>query len=99
MIERPKTSISNRSADVVPSSPASRSPGGNCSGRTLARTPDVQPDFQGYWTNGTYVPLERPKDLAGKEFFTEEEAAAYQKKKVQEDHSQAADDVHYDNVI
>jgi hypothetical protein len=66
---------------------------------TLPRTSDGQPDFQGYWTNATYIPLERPKELAGKEFFTEDEAAVYEKKKAQEDHSQAADDVHYDNVI
>src|ERR1700722_20398215 len=66
---------------------------------TVPRTPDGHPDFQGYWSNATFVPLERPKELAGKEFYTEAEAAAVQKKKIQEDHSQAADDVHYDNVI
>jgi hypothetical protein len=66
---------------------------------TLPRTPDGQPDFQGYWTNGTYIHLERPKDLAGKEFFTTAEAAAYEKKKLEAEHSQAADDLHYDNVI
>jgi hypothetical protein len=43
--------------------------------------------------------LERPKELGNKEFYTEGEAAALEKKKVQEDHSQAADDIHYDNVI
>jgi hypothetical protein len=63
------------------------------------RTPDGQPDLQGYWTNGTYIPLERPKELGDKEFYTEAEAAAVEKKKLQEDHSQAADDIHYDNVI
>jgi hypothetical protein len=66
---------------------------------TPPRTPDGQPDFEGFWTNATYIPLERPKDLAGKEFFTEAEAAAFEKKRLQEDHSQAADDIHYDNVI
>jgi hypothetical protein len=66
---------------------------------TVPRTSDGQPDFQGYWTNGTYIPLERPKELAGKEFYTEAEAAAFEKKRIQEDHSQAADDIHYDNVI
>jgi len=63
------------------------------------RTPDGQPDLQGYWTNGSYVPLERPKELGDKEFYTEAEAAAVEKKKFLEDHSQAAGDVHYDNVI
>jgi hypothetical protein len=66
---------------------------------TPPRTPDGQPDLQGYWTNGTYLPLERPKELGTKEFYTEAEAAALEAKKVQAEHSQAADDVHYDNVI
>jgi hypothetical protein len=66
---------------------------------TTPRTPDGQPDLQGYWTNGTYIPLERPKELGNKEFYTEAEAAALEKKKLQQDHSQAADDIHYDNVI
>ncbi len=25
------------------------------------RTPDGQPDIQGFWTNSTYTPLQRPK--------------------------------------
>src|ERR1700733_6102698 len=66
---------------------------------TPPRTPDGQPDLQGYWTNGSYIPLERPKELGNKEFYTEAEAAAVEKKKLQQDHSQAADDIHYDNVI
>jgi len=51
-------------------------------GKTWAapRTADGQPDLQGLWTNATITPFERPKDLAGKEFFTEEEAAAYEKR-------------------
>ena len=41
------------------------------------RTADGQPNLQGYWTNDTYTPLERPAELAGKEYFTPEEAAAF----------------------
>jgi hypothetical protein len=41
------------------------------------------PDLQGLWSNETLTPLERPRDLAAKEFFTEEEAAAYEKRIVQ----------------
>ena len=40
---------------------------------TAPRTPDGQPDLQGIWTNTTYTPLERPKDVT-KEFYTREEA-------------------------
>jgi hypothetical protein len=49
-------------------------------GWTPARTSDGQPDMQGIWTNGTVTPFERPHDLAGKEFFTEQEAAAFEKR-------------------
>ncbi|HEY7338197.1 MAG TPA: hypothetical protein VH639_25135 [Bryobacteraceae bacterium] len=36
---------------------------------------DGQPDLQGVWTNPTITPFERPADLAGKAFLTEQEAA------------------------
>ena len=39
------------------------------------RTADGQPDLQGLWTNETITPFERPSQLAGKAFLTEEEAA------------------------
>jgi len=42
------------------------------------RTPDGQPDLQGVWNNATMTPLERPASLAGKEFFTEQEARQYE---------------------
>src|SRR5207245_875842 len=47
---------------------------------TAPRTPDGRPDLQGFWTNATITPLERPRDLGAKEFFTEDEAAAYRKR-------------------
>lgn len=46
---------------------------------TLPRTPDGQPDLQGYWTNATLTPLERPAQFAGKAVLTPAEAAAYAK--------------------
>ncbi len=62
------------------------------------RTPDGQPDLQGVWSSATVVPLERPKDLGAKEFFTKEEAEAYEKK-MKSVHEVAAPgtygDVHY----
>jgi hypothetical protein len=50
---------------------------------TVPHTPDGRPDLQGLWNNTTLTPLERPRNLAGKEFFTEEEAIAYEKGIVQ----------------
>ena len=46
---------------------------------TLARAPGGHPDLEGIWTNVTITPLERPRDLAAKAYFTSEEAAAYEK--------------------
>ena len=43
---------------------------------TPPRTPNGQPDLQGVWTNNSVTPLQRPKDLAGKEFYSEAELAA-----------------------
>lgn len=50
---------------------------------TPSRTPDGQPDLQGFWTNSTITPLERPKELAGKQFFTQAEALEYQRRMAQ----------------
>ena len=37
---------------------------------TPPRTPDGHPDLQGVWTNNSVTPLQRPKALAGKEFYS-----------------------------
>src|SRR5579859_6660095 len=37
------------------------------------RTPDGQPDLQGYWSNASLIPLERPAAAGGREFLTAEE--------------------------
>jgi hypothetical protein len=39
------------------------------------RTADGKPDLQGIWTNNTVTPLERPKNLGTKEFYTDQELA------------------------
>ena len=44
-------------------------------GYTVPRTADGQPDFEGFWTNATYTPLQRRDGVAG-EFYTAEEVAA-----------------------
>ena len=48
------------------------------------RTPDGQPDLQGIWSNAVITPLERPADLADKEFLTEEEAIEYERRRLEE---------------
>jgi hypothetical protein len=48
------------------------------------RTPDGQPDLQGIWTNANLTPLQRPAELGDKQFFTEQEAAAYEKQRIQQ---------------
>ena len=66
---------------------------------TSPRTPDGQPDLQGYWTNSTYMPLERPNGVT-KEFYTPEEAAEREKSQAQREGAQTTpgttEDVHYD---
>ena len=53
-----------------------------CAGVAAQTTPEFQtpwgdPDLQGTWNNITGTPLERPAELAGKEFFTQEEAVQF----------------------
>ena len=59
---------------------------------TPARTSDGQPDLQGTWTNGTLTPFQRPPELAGKEFFTEQEEAAFEQKRLQQNDVESGDD-------
>ena len=67
---------------------------------TLARTPDGQPDFEGYWSSASLTPLERPAALAGKEFFTDQELAENEKRASQPRTVEAVAGtiVHYDFV-
>lgn len=50
----------------------------------VAQTPFGDPDLQGIWDYRTMTPLERPRDLAGKNVLTPEEAAAYERAELEE---------------
>ena len=63
------------------------------------RTVDGQPDLQGFWTNDTVTPLERPAEFGDKEVLTPEEAAAYAKKRLDQFLAQPKDNIHYDDAI
>jgi hypothetical protein len=58
-------------------------------------TPDGQPDLQGTWSNASNTPLERPKELGAKEFYTEKEFAELTKEGFLGDRG-GPQEVHYD---
>ncbi len=49
---------------------------------TLPRTPDGQPDLQGKWGNKTLTPMERPDELEGRAFLTDEEIARINQQRI-----------------
>jgi hypothetical protein len=63
------------------------------------RTQDGQPDLQGYWSNASYTPLQRPGNV-NKPLYTKEEAEAALKKAAADEAEQTVPgtvaDVHYD---
>ena len=66
---------------------------------TPPKTAAGVPDISGIFTNSVVTPLERPKDLGAKEFFTPEEAEAYAKKQLAVKEATGPgtyNDVHYD---
>jgi hypothetical protein len=65
---------------LVPVHVAGQSQSSAAKAWTVPRTPDGQPDLGGVWSNATLTPLQRPPELAGKQFFTEQEAAEYEKR-------------------
>jgi hypothetical protein len=68
---------------LIPATAQSRRPQVKApKGWVAPRTPDGVPDLQGVWTNATVTPLQRPANLAGKEFYTEAEAEAIERETV-----------------
>src|SRR5438128_2241345 len=47
---------------------------------TAPRTGDGQPDLQGVWANNDATPLERPKELEGRQLLSDAEVAALKKR-------------------
>jgi hypothetical protein len=50
---------------------------------SIPRDAEGHPNLEGIWTNVTITPFERPAELAGKEFFTPQEATVFEKESVQ----------------
>ena len=57
----------------------------------VPRTSWGHADLQGVWSTATITPLERPAELAGKEFFTEQEAAAYERETIERENRDRRD--------
>jgi hypothetical protein len=82
--------------------PAARTAGA----KALPRLLDGKPDMQGYWTNQTFTPLERPAEYKDKVFFTPEEAEAFAQRRLDDvrdvprgEEVKSDADIHYDDGI
>ena len=86
-------------AQNAPAASAAAKPAPAAKAWTAPKTPDGVPDLQGYWTNNSYTPLERP-DTVTKEFYTKEELRQVEKKNAEREEEQTTPgtiaDVHYD---
>jgi hypothetical protein len=91
---------------VAPLSMAGQAQGSQARATTAAtekpwtqKTPDGHPDLQGFWTNNSYTPLQRPANVT-KEFFTPDELVADNKRREAQQAEQTEPgttaDVHYD---
>jgi hypothetical protein len=64
----PAAGVANAAAQAKPAAAAPAKAGAY----KIPRTPEGQPDLQGFWTNATLIRLERPNGVT-KEYVTKEE--------------------------
>src|SRR6266850_1335341 len=87
------------SASVAAQAPVPSGKAPAAAKKWTAKTPDGQPDLQGYWTNSTYTPLQRPQGVT-KEFYSAEEVTRVEKLAAERESEQTEPgtiaDVHYD---
>jgi len=69
-------------AVAKPASLTAGRPDVKAAGKAAPRTAWGDPDLTGIWTGSTITPLERPGELAGREFLTEQEAADLEKRAI-----------------
>jgi hypothetical protein len=85
---------------VAGQAPAAKANGTAAKSYVPPKTPDGQPDISGFWTNSSYVPLQRPKGVT-KEYYTPEEMAKIEKDAKEREEAQTVpgtqSDVHYDD--
>jgi hypothetical protein len=92
-------------AGVAAQQPSKPAPA-TATAKGIPRLADGKPDMQGYWTNQTFTPLERPAQFKDKTYFTAEEAAAFAARALEDvkdvprgDQVKSDADIHYDDGI
>ena len=65
--------------ELAPASLAGQAPATAAKAGPTLKTPWGEPDLQGIWIRDSDTPLQRPAKFANKEFFTDEELAAFDK--------------------